>query len=110
MSDDKKTESKPPVYMAGPAGARPVRVKMLRFRTGITCELPGGKAAATTVSANYYATMPDGSRRVNDHRYRIEYLPWVGCHLVLHYRPSEEEPSGEPVMIPREWAQWVPAE
>lgn len=106
MSNEKEP-AKPPAYLTGPGGAQPIPVKSLRCRGGIVMELPA-KPACANLSANFYEKGPDGKIRTNQPRYRIDYLPWLGAYCVVFYASSETQPTGEPVLIPREWCQWVP--
>jgi len=108
MSEEKKV----PAWMIGPGGAKPIRVQKLRFRTGITVDLP--KSAA----AKYVAddSLPqDGQpapevERTNIPRYKIYYLPWLGQYAVAYYPAASKEQFGRSAWIPREWAQADPAE
>lgn len=103
---------KSPSYMVGPGGARPVPVKMLRFKTGITVELPK-RPAATTVADETMQLGADGvmvERPINIPRYKINYLPWLGMHAISFFQPGEKEPLGKPILIPREWATMEPME
>jgi hypothetical protein len=106
MSETKndKPQAKPvPAYMVGPGGAQPIPVKLLRCRTGITMELPGRDGAAKVMCAD-----DSKAGQINIPRRKIYLLPWLGSYCIMYYNAGETEPTGEPLMVPREWCQWVP--
>lgn len=98
--------------MTGPGGVKPIRVKSMRLRKDCPAELPK-KSAATVVADESMTRGPDGKlkpEQVNIPRYRIYYLPWLATLAVFYVEAGEREPKSPPVMIPREWGTWEPAE
>jgi len=110
---DKPQEKKQPEWMNGPGGAKPIRIRQLRFRTGITVDLPKSAAAKyvvdESITRDEKGRMPT-EERINIPRYKIHYVPWLGEFAVTFFPAGGTEQFGAPTWVPREWAQAEPAE
>lgn len=77
-----------------------IPVKMLKFRNGITVDLPGKPTASGLVS----------SEPKNQAFYRIAYLPRIRMHRVEFYAPGpkKDRKPADVVFVPEGWATWSP--
>lgn len=105
MSNEQKENIALSPLLAGPNGAKPIPVRKITFQHGITVSVPGGDGAARLVVDS--SIRDDGKPpQTNVVRHKIHYLPWLGMFHLATFRPSQFEPEGRPLLIPREWACW----